>query len=729
MTLAARQAAERLLRERTHQLFIERLRAGLRLVLIALGLFALADLGANRAVLALLYPVKLFQLGFVLGVFRILRGAPSWERTVATGLVSIAVFCAVSAVSGLITHDTATTPLLCIVLTMATATLLPWGVRPQLATVTIAAAAVLWNAHAVSGMRVALGNPTVALLVAFVASVHVAREFERYRLERQLAEDGAREGEAFKGAILDAALDCIVAMDEHGRITEFNPVAERTFGYSSADVLGREMATVLVPPGEREAHRAGLARHLQTGAAAMLGRRIETTAMRADGSEFPVELTVARIPGRGRRLFTGHIRDISDRQRVERELTSAKRHAEEEADVAAALLRVAQELDASLDRPDMLERVNRLSVDVLRCDWSSTFLWEERSGAFRLRANVGSPPEVRREVEALEFGWDSLPVMEALRSEDLAEVTGLEHPSPVPPALMMRWQFASSLSVRIRRGDETVGLLVHGYRDRTGPFSARQRRLAIGIARTVAVALENARLIADLHAANRFKTEFVSTMSHELRSPLHVILGFAEMARDPTVGRAERAECLRRIDAAGHDLLALIEEALAAGKLETVRDTIRLQPVSLARFWKEVGEVCRRLPRHPAVRLEWTERVPDVAVLTDPNKLGLVMRNLVGNACKFTQEGRVRADLEATPERLIVRVADTGIGIRREDQDIIFEMFRQADGSDSRRYGGTGLGLYIVRRYVEQLGGSIALDSAPGRGSIFTVTLPCLPVG
>src|SRR5438552_6115500 len=132
----------------------------------------------------------------------------------------------------------------------------------------------------------------------------------------------------------------MVSLDEHGRITAFSAGAERAFGCRRADVLGREMAALLVSPAQRDAHRAGLARHLRTGHTGALGRRIETTAMRADGREFPVELTVARIPGTGRPLFAGHVRDISDRRCAERELTSAKQHAEEEADVAAALLRV-----------------------------------------------------------------------------------------------------------------------------------------------------------------------------------------------------------------------------------------------------------------------------------------------------------------------------------------------------------------------------------------------------
>jgi signal transduction histidine kinase len=123
------------------------------------------------------------------------------------------------------------------------------------------------------------------------------------------------------------------------------------------------------------------------------------------------------------------------------------------------------------------------------------------------------------------------------------------------------------------------------------------------------------------------------------------------------------------------------------------------------------------------VHLEWSDAVPAVSLLTDPRKLTVVLRNLVGNALKFTESGYVRVEAHHDAEGLVLRVADTGIGIRPEDQQTIFEMFRQADGSDSRRYGGTGLGLYIVRRFVEQLGGSVTVDSAPGRGSVFSVCL------
>src|SRR5919106_821601 len=135
--------------------------------------------------------------------------------------------------------------------------------------------------------------------------------------------DATRMSELLKAAILESALDCIITADHHGCITEFNPAAERTFGYRREDVVSMSLADVIVPPSLREAHRTGLARYLATGEARVLGRRVEITAMRADGTEFPVELAITPTAVDGVPFFTAYIRDITERKRAERRLRRA----------------------------------------------------------------------------------------------------------------------------------------------------------------------------------------------------------------------------------------------------------------------------------------------------------------------------------------------------------------------------------------------------------------------
>jgi PAS domain S-box-containing protein len=163
------------------------------------------------------------------------------------------------------------------------------------------------------------------LRVLEVLASHAAVAIENARsLQREReAAAGARESEARKTAILDSALDAIIVMDREGLISEFNPAAERTFGYSHDEAVGREMAELIIPERWREEHRAGLIRHLETGRTAMVGRRVEMAARRKDGSEFPVELAITRVDLPGHPLFTGHIRDITDRKRAEVEIERA----------------------------------------------------------------------------------------------------------------------------------------------------------------------------------------------------------------------------------------------------------------------------------------------------------------------------------------------------------------------------------------------------------------------
>jgi len=163
------------------------------------------------------------------------------------------------------------------------------------------------------------------LRVLEVLASHAAVAIQNARLleSERTAARRARESEARKSAIVESALDCVIVMDERGTITEFNPAAERTFGYPKADVLGHELAEVLIPPTMRQRHREGLERYLRTGSGSVLDKRIELTGMRADGTEFPVELAVARVNFPGPALFTGYLRDITDRKRAEKEVERA----------------------------------------------------------------------------------------------------------------------------------------------------------------------------------------------------------------------------------------------------------------------------------------------------------------------------------------------------------------------------------------------------------------------
>ncbi len=135
-------------------------------------------------------------------------------------------------------------------------------------------------------------------------------------------------------ATVEASLDAVIAMDAEGRVVEFNPAAERIFGYADEDAVGREMAALIVPPDLRERHRAGLRRYLESGEPRLLDRRIEIEACRAGGERFPVELTITRIDIPGPPVFTGHLRDITDRRRAERELQESRTRLVEAADEA-----------------------------------------------------------------------------------------------------------------------------------------------------------------------------------------------------------------------------------------------------------------------------------------------------------------------------------------------------------------------------------------------------------
>ena len=194
-------------------------------------------------------------------------------------------------------------------------------------------------------------------------------------IQREAVQDEVRASEGRKAAILEAALDCIVLMDHNGRVVEFNPMAEQVFGYSRDDVVGKEMAEVIIPPALRDRHREGLARYLETGEGPVVGNRIEITAIRSDGTEFPVELAITRVDVPGAPLFTGYLRDITKRKGNEEErqkLLAAEQEARAAAEAAqerlAFLATASAQMSSSLDYRRTLQNLVDIAVPRM-ADW------------------------------------------------------------------------------------------------------------------------------------------------------------------------------------------------------------------------------------------------------------------------------------------------------------------------------------------------------------------------
>jgi len=386
------------------------------------------------------------------------------------------------------------------------------------------------------------------------------------------------------------------------------------------------------------------------------------------------------------------------------------------------LLEAGRDLNATTRLPDLVQLIARLGHRLVGSDAASLTLLDERRRVLRPVA-VAASSEQSRDFLRLEYPLERVqPFIDELARRGL-----LELPSGTPVDRLLDEHASSGprrvLVACLQRDGRVFGVLSLHQQASEPRFSEQAWRLAEGFAHQASIALANARLVEELIEANRVKSEFLSTMSHELRTPLNVIIGFAEIGRDGAGSEGPDA-CFAKIEEAGRELFSLIQDTLQIGRLEAGRDEVRLEPVALPEFWRSLGETCRRLPRHPSVRLDWNDAAPIAGLVSDSRKLGIVVRNLVGNALKFTEAGRVSASAGREGQDLVIEVRDTGIGIAPENQALVFEKFRQVDGSDSRRFGGAGLGLYIARCYVEQLAGTVTLASTPGVGSTFTVRLP-----
>ncbi len=236
------------------------------------------------------------------------------------------------------------------------------------------------------------------------------------------------------------------------------------------------------------------------------------------------------------------------------------------------------------------------------------------------------------------------------------------------------------------------------------------------------------RQAAELEKSNKTKDEFLGIVSHELRTPLNVILGYVRLLQEGALGELneEQSRALNTVAKHSQDLLEMIESIVEATQIQAGAVRIENRPVDLASLFEVLRSRYDMLPRGEAVTLSWF-CAPDLPQLeTDQAKLMRVLQNLINNAIKFTDQGYIAVSASYLLEQSMVefRIEDTGIGIPQESQPFVFEMFRQLDSSKTREYGGIGLGLYIVKQLATLIGATVVVNSEPGRGSTFTVTVP-----
>jgi signal transduction histidine kinase len=265
--------------------------------------------------------------------------------------------------------------------------------------------------------------------------------------------------------------------------------------------------------------------------------------------------------------------------------------------------------------------------------------------------------------------------------------------------------------------DDEIGQLAEAFNDMVARVEARAQALVVANA----VAQKN----------NRLKSQFVANVSHELRTPLNAVLGFAGILLEGMHGEFNPPvqHLLQRIESNAQRLLSLINDILDIGKIEAGQMDIKSLSVSTYDLVKQWESYTEELVKAKGLKLtvEIDPSLPD-QVYADPDRLTQIATNLLSNAAKFTERGEIKLLCKARDNMWSIQVQDTGIGIPEEAFSYIFEPFRQVDGSSTRRYGGTGLGLTIVHNICHLMNGTISFRSKSGEGSTFTVTLPLMPV-
>ncbi|MGQ8875035.1 ATP-binding protein [Paenibacillus sp. TSA_86.1] len=543
-----------------------------------------------------------------------------------------------------------------------------------------------WPSSHVTEVQILIGN------LRKMADV-LLEQFEQIRLDKLTLEDRViartkelKNSEGIKRAIIESSIDAIISVDSHGVIIEFNPEAEKMFGFGRKEVVLKKEAPSLFQGISCQEIKLMLERYEYID-----GKRYTTvdeiSGIRNDGSVFPIEYKIVEIQlGKNEILYNLFIKDITERTRAEEDRV---RHA---LVLEHLNLELFQEKAAIQEQRDISEQfIESVREGLVMSDRSGTITIVNR----RIEEMFGLGNFLGESITDLAQAIDSMVLTDDfnLTEQTRAFINGEE--AFIETNFCFDNVEQSVFSLYMKQMDvpgKNHGFLLV-FRDLTG-----EERL------------------------NRMKNELISVVSHELRTPVATIMGYVELMLMYDLPASQRKEFMETISSEGKRLSSLLDDVLDIQRLDNEGMTYHMIYVPLVELVEGVAE---QWNMKSSQRIYVHAFNGDLFAYADQNRIVQVLHNLIGNAVKYSP-GADRIDVTLWEEEgaLCIDVRDYGIGIAESEKDLLFNKFYRVDNSDHRQIGGTGLGLYISRKIVEDHHGSLTFMSAPGKGSTFKVRLP-----
>lgn len=524
-----------------------------------------------------------------------------------------------------------------------------------------------------SGVSLFLGASIGIVTLVIVSLVLATNYIFRYRdLSNQ-----AKDSEQRVRAIMNTAPDGIMTLDTHGIVRSVNRATLSIFGWKESELVGHSISELLTPDTQ-----ALLAEQMQTGNNVFIGKNQDVQVLHKDGHQMNARVSVGKVLLGSEVRYVAIASDLSDRIAIEMALR------ESESKFRSLITNI----------PGIAFRC--LDVD----GWPMVYISEAVETITGYQASDFLLPNPRRSFKDLIHPDD---VDSVLNYHDQGEGYHYEY------------------RLVTRRGD-VRWMLEHGTRTKDPVTNKDQLDgfiMDINERKSLEVALRDAKDAAEAAAAAR--AAFTANMSHEIRTPMNAIIGFSDILLDSELQHDQRKH-LQTINQSAKSLLHLLNDVLDSAKLEKGKMDLDLRDFALIEEVDAVVSTLHMEAKRKGIQLE-TRLSPDLPKRChgDPDRIRQVLTNLIGNAIKFTESGGVSVTVESgDASTIVISIVDTGIGMTPEQLDTVFNAYAQADSSISRRFGGTGLGTAISHKLVTLMNGNISVESTPGKGSRFTVTLP-----